>query len=697
MDVDSTATVNPVYEERIDGTSIRLLRFSQSQDGGLTGRLKKFALAKAPHFYSASYTWGTKEYSDTVVNLDTGQLPVLQGLLPLLRMVSRHEDFHEEDWWWIDSLSINLADGQEREQQVQIMADIYKKAKKAVVWLGEEVESKSDCAGAIDFLHYLQNLQPLFSGKDADYVRTNLRSSGMTAQWSSVSNLLSRPWWTRVWTLQEMILPREVKFYCGNTSISRGKFKAAMYSIFLCSVGDRDMEVELIPRHAFDTAFNRRRVHQWHVHPKARGIALVAVLAYLGNHSATDSRDRIYSVLGIITTRDRKLIGKPEYTTTVKHQYAKLVRSFYNEYQNLDIVCFSHLFSRYSGPSDPGIETVVPSWTPDWRVYTEFASPVPLMASQSASEHIGNFRPLHGQKWDAMYDAPGQWLRGRANVRFHDNLKELWCDGIILDNIRSLGALEGCAPRCRSFVCSRDEPLHGLIQCDSDTSPPTRTAEAPDPVSLLIRVSRSLVLGRQDKYLRFVAPQYYASDFLVLANAYLESDLLPEAPGESPHSIFATWFHENRDLRIGTCTLEELVETIISSSDPPLFDSLPAPSIQPGSLSHRLPMYPPNTSADANSDYADNFLSRFLDTTRKKSRRLMVTSEGLVGMAPCRARPEDAIIILFACSIPLVLRKVGEQGGWQVVGEAYVDGYMNGEIGQLLKRGTRSIHRFRLV
>jgi hypothetical protein len=697
MDVDSNATVSPVYHGRIDGTFIRLLRFSRSQNGGFTGRLKKFALANAPHFYSASYTWGAKAYSNTVITLETGQLPVLQGLLPFLTMISRHEDFHDEDWWWIDSLSINLADGQEREQQVRIMADIYKKTRRAMVWLGEEVEGESGCSGAVDFLLYLQDLQPLFSGKNADYIRTNLRSSGMAAQWVSVSNLLRRPWWSRVWTLQEMTLPREVKFYCGNSSISRGKFKAAMYSIFLCSVGNRGMEVELIPRHAFDTAFNRRRVHQWHVHPKAHGIALVAVLAYLGNHSATDSRDRIYSVLGIVTARDRELIGKPEYTTTVQHQYAKLVRSFYDEYHDLDIICFSHLFSRYAVPRDlnPGIEIAVPSWTPDWRVYTEFASPVPLMASQSANDHIGNFRPLHGRKWDAIYDAPGQRLRAKANVRFHDNLRELWCDGIILDTIESLGSLEGCDPRCRSFVCARDEPLHGLIQ--GDTSPGTITSKAPDPVSLLITIARSLVLGRQDKYLRFVAPQYYASDFLILCNACLESDILPEALGESPNSTFVAWFQENRGLRIDTRTLEELVETIVSSSSPSLFDSLPAPSLQPGSLSYRFPTYPPNTSTDANSDYADNFLSRFLDTTRKKSRRLMVTSEGLVGMAPCRSRPGDAVVVLFGCSIPLVLRKVCAREAWQVVGEAYVDGYMNGEVGQLLDRGTRSVHRFGLL
>ena len=685
MDVDSNAAYNPVYREKIDGTAVRLLQFSKSQDGRFTGRLKKFELAHAPHFYSASYTWGTKAYSDTAIKLKNGILPVLQGLLPFLRMVSEHEDFRDDDWWWIDSLSINLADGQERESQVRIMADIYKKAKRAMVWLGDEIDDGSDCRGAIDFLHYLQGLQPTFSGQQADAARANLRSPHMAPHWKSVSSLLARPWWSRVWTLQEMILPGEVKFYCGKHSISRGKFKTAMYSIFLCSIGDRDMDVELIARKTFDSAFNRRRVHQWHVHPKARGIALVAILAYIGNHSASDARDRIYSVLGLITERDRRLVGIPEYKTSVQHQYAKLVRSFYEEYQSLDIICFAHLFNRYAGLEDPGMDNAVPSWVPDWRIYTEFASPVPLMASQSASEHIGNFRPLHGQDWKAKYDAPGPWLKERADVLFHDNLKEIWCDGVILGTVASLGALAGCEPRCRSFVCAQDEPSHRILQ-ESTISSSEHNA-IPNPMALVNSIAQSLVLGRQDKYLRFVAPDYYVSDFLVICSACLDPDILPEALHHSADPTFAAWFNENRSLRLGSWTLEQIVQSVVFSKDPSRYESLPPPTLHSMSLSHRLTMHPPDPKAGSESDFADNFLSRFLDTTRKKSRRIMATSEGHIGMAPCRARPGDAVVVLFGCSIPLVLRRVGMREAWRVIGEAYVDGLMNGEVEQLVHEG----------
>jgi hypothetical protein len=66
-------------------------------------------------------------------------------------------------------------------------------------------------------------------------------------------------------------------------------------------------------------------------------------------------------------------------------------------------------------------------------------------------------------------------------------------------------------------------------------------------------------------------------------------------------------------------------------------------------------------------------------------------------MAPCRAREGDSVAVLFGCSIPLVLRRVPLQETWQIMGEAYVHGYMNGEVAGLIESGKLASERVRLV
>ena len=68
-------------------------------------------------------------------------------------------------------------------------------------------------------------------------------------------------------------------------------------------------------------------------------------------------------------------------------------------------------------------------------------------------------------------------------------------------------------------------------------------------------------------------------------------------------------------------------------------------------------------------------------------RRLMTTKDGKIGMVPGRTQKEDQIWVLFGCSIPLVLRKCKAEGSYEVVGECYLHGYMNGEIIKELQDG----------
>lgn len=66
-------------------------------------------------------------------------------------------------------------------------------------------------------------------------------------------------------------------------------------------------------------------------------------------------------------------------------------------------------------------------------------------------------------------------------------------------------------------------------------------------------------------------------------------------------------------------------------------------------------------------------------------RRMATTERGFVGMVLETVEREDIIAVLLGCSMPMVLRRAeippNDEGGtrWQVVGEYYLHGIMDGE------------------
>ncbi len=48
-------------------------------------------------------------------------------------------------------------------------------------------------------------------------------------------------------------------------------------------------------------------------------------------------------------------------------------------------------------------------------------------------------------------------------------------------------------------------------------------------------------------------------------------------------------------------------------------------------------------------------------------------------MAPCRVRKGDQICVLLGCNIPLILRQRKIEGTYEIVGECYLHGFMDGE------------------
>ncbi|TVY82021.1 Heterokaryon incompatibility protein 6 OR allele [Lachnellula suecica] len=616
----------PLYEP-LD--TIRLLRLPWGKDATkFDGYLESFALnsPNCPDFVALSYTWGHSIHPKPI-NLNGHKYDVLACLYPFLKLAPNLPEFSSDTWWWIDSICINQKDENEKSSQMVIMGKIYQRACRTVVWLGEEVdancgEESRDCTHSIKSLYRLCDEMDKVTFKGGSFDREKLQKlrepeSGM--DWKSVERLLVRPWWRRVWTLQEFLISDHLRFYCGRKSISRKNLHDAIYSAWACRAWD-DM---LMSKKAFYAGWNRRRMNQWY-EKRNHEIGLIAMMAYVGDCGATDERDRVYSLLGV--AKDSNLVGQLDPASSVEYVYTALVKSFIAKYNVLDIICYAHVFSYHARGSNAKIS--LPSWIPDWRAPVE-GKVIPVMASQGSISGTGNFRPA--------------WVHRRPVFEISKDSKLLTCNGVIIDTIDGL-------VRSNHTDAGKITDQKAELPLEQSTSEHNLRLDWTSNFTseLMETISRCLALDRADRYLgEYITPGFFRDDFKKACKAYFDDPSRRNIP-----IWFGGWLKRSKSLRIRGRTLEE--------------------HCRQGSS---------NASVPRKSDYDGGTLKQFYgrveDTVVEMARRLTITEKGYLGMAACRARKGDSVCVLYGCNIPVLLRK--KAAAFEFIGECYLEGFMNGK------------------
>lgn len=138
----------------------------------------------------------------------------------------------------------------------------------------------------------------------------------------SVIAFFATPWWTRTWTVQELVLAKQVDFRCGNQ---------------------------------FDFMRNA----------DAFGVRnLLGILAMFRTRNCTDPRDHIFGMLGLDlgdTGVDLRSRLKVDYTASAIQLYEDAASAIIQSSGNLDVlshVCqYSSIRTKLAG---------LPSWVPDW-------------------------------------------------------------------------------------------------------------------------------------------------------------------------------------------------------------------------------------------------------------------------------------------------------------------------------------------
>jgi hypothetical protein len=601
----------------IDHDHLRMIRFVEDGDH-LSAVLETFpAKASYPKYTALSYTWALTAEGpvyDWSIHIGQLRLPALASLYPLVEALRSNGTLLDGTWWWIDSICVDQSNLEERGAHVRRMKEIYQDADKVVVWLGEETDDSVDAPDFIDFLGKLND-----ANHSNDTLRTILLQDQYRDKWATLTAFFLRKWWTRVWTIQEFVIPENVIFWYGLRPLTRDKIFAA-----LC-MGDRCNAPGFKDTIAFHHAFNRRRA--WLLYESARksgrdlSLSLLALVAYFCNCEATDDHDRLYGLTGLCHDDHGISI---DYTSSVEAIYLEFAKSFIARHKSLDIIAFASLFIATPGSS-------IPSWVPDWRARRE-PLVVPLMVSQSATNFLGNLRPprlLENKYASACYSASGS---AEVECEFHGS--SLLARGCVVDVVQCIAGQHDsvAGQRFRTHMHN----AHGVQS----------------PVETLASVCRSLVLDRGDRYMQHPMPiEPFFKDFTHLCLLALS---------ESHHTVhkeFRDWFQSVRFMEIHGGTFESHLRAIHDESTASWIHS------------------PPNQD-----EYVqDSFYGRFFDVVERLALRLTTTRDGRIGMVPCKAKQGDLICILFGCSVPILLRKNGQEDNFVVVGECYLDNHMQGE------------------
>lgn len=225
---------------------IRVLDLQNSDhfEDPLVGTFRIISLSEEcnPYFTALSYVWGAPQPTEGItIDLKIGVLSITRNCQDALRQI-RH--LYGATTIWVDSICIDQSCETERCHQVSLMGDVYSKAKKVYIWLGQETPGRRRALECVDFAATFMYL-PLdhddgggvcqrfkFQLKVIPPVATfkllrnwwKRKELQRSYQHADLEELLGMDWFSRIWTFQEVVLATDAIILCGTATLNWSVF-----------------------------------------------------------------------------------------------------------------------------------------------------------------------------------------------------------------------------------------------------------------------------------------------------------------------------------------------------------------------------------------------------------------------------------------------------------------------------------------
>jgi hypothetical protein len=379
---DIRFVVYPKYSALKEG-EIRVLELKPgSGDSPIVFSLKHVSLLEPLQYEAISYVWGNgldlhyinfEENSSDSIRPFRKSVTVTRNLRDALQ---QFRDPVQSRTIWADALCINQQDFSERAQQVRLMGEIYVKAHRVLMWLGLEDEETSDAVG------FLVNVANICGEKQELEKYKKIDTLGQLTELIDVSELpyfegelaatrlFIRPWFYRIWVVQEVASGREVLVSIGPHTVPFDHM--GLGAIWINEIQSRGR----ISIASFVGPFNAIKIWQkWFT----EAFSPAELLDYGRYLLATDSRDKVYGLLGFSVLQDALCDLEPDYDKSVEDVYTETAVKIIQKTGNLDILSLTEGPPRtedsFPLPKNDQLGWPnTPSWVARWDEQTYFLS-----------------------------------------------------------------------------------------------------------------------------------------------------------------------------------------------------------------------------------------------------------------------------------------------------------------------------------
>jgi Heterokaryon incompatibility protein (HET) len=651
---------------RSERKEIRLLSICRTNDPTalLECDFQTFELNAAPPFDSVSYVWGDPKVT---AEIKVGGIST-QITVNLCAALKRLREKADVQWIWADALCINQNDSAEKNHQVLLMRQIYRRAGRVFSWLGEGDEDTHLAFALIErWADAILSTSPdLRSWPDGEAMRAALATveNPFDEQaWAALRSLFRKTYWQRIWIVQEVFLARQCFFICGANEILFHKilwtYRAWLSGDLRLTRLEEILKIGTYPDYFYpfmriilELDLARVSIAEKDSNPPASHVlsSLPFLLKRASSLSATDLRDKIYGVLGLLNVEDLPI--PVDYSKDVADAYTNVVWSLIQMTSRLDILTFGGIgtFGSLHNPTRHNL----PSWMPDFREQDFDAR---------FCDHTVFFDTL-------FFRASGETS---AKCTLSSDLRRIRIEGVTCDEIAALAAPSLDAEvRLRRWLIFALTHQGGLNPCYASAQ------------QTLFRTIIADHLWRG-----FESPDFLAGhlelQFFRMAVGFLSAVKLIHEERPLPH--FGPRIDSEPRVEIDPETRQKLAAWFRHPTWQDEDDTYPRKAalienfLGPPRSRSRL-HWPETVEFNSEEDHATLLWFRPV-FGNADSRCLFITRMGYIGLGPWNAQVGDKIFLPLGCSVPLMIRAAGENS--KLIGDTYVCGMMQGEMVQKLE------------